>query len=137
MTARCHVVNDHSSLSTGQRISQIPIIVSLCPGPITLGTDDPPLEPGAIGFFEYSSNKSGTHPVLFAYVGFELAHFDKIWAQVDNDTYSTCTIYLELAPVPYVGEERLWKIENNRARLFVMSAGIHFTYDRSRKHLAG
>jgi len=129
MTANCHAVDDFDlSPSTGERITQIPIGVSISVGPMTRG-DRRPLERG-IGLFNYSNSK-GVSPVIGCYLGFDLDHYDEIWAQVRNGTFSTCTISLDLAPFPKPGE-RLWKIEDNRASLFVMGAAVHFKYSRSR-----
>ena len=134
MCAHCHAVDDFQlTLSTEERITQIPIEVNLSAGPMTRG-DRQPLERG-IGLFNYISTKE-VRPlrppsVIGCYLGFDLEHYNEIWAQVHNGTFSSCTISLDLASFPVPGE-KLWKIEDNRASLFVVGAAIHFKYARPR-----
>jgi hypothetical protein len=129
MRARCSALDDYQlTLSTEERITQLPIDVSFSVGPMTVGNGRP-IERG-IGLFNYIGNRE-MHPpgAIGCYLGFDLDHYNELWAQVRNGTFNSSSISLDLAPFPELGE-RLWTIRDNRGSLFVLGAAIHFKHSQ-------
>jgi hypothetical protein len=93
--------------------------------------DDKPLERG-IGILAFADETESSAPDIphidaFMYGWWWLpeAHYDEVWLQVRENTWRSCSIDLNVAPVDYGGPAITWNVSNHNA-LFVTQAGVRF-----------